>query len=303
MTVMRSNSWTAEEEEWLREVYPDTMNSRIAEMHAERFPDRPRRTLSAVRTRAKSMRLRKSDGFVRNPPTLWTPERVEWLGAFTPGHSAAETADAFEREFGERMTVKAVKNAKARLGLRSGTVGGRFEKGKPSWNRGLKWEEYMSPEGQAASSGAWYRKGNIPHNAAGKPVGYERVSKDGYVEVKVKDGIQGEANDNFRMKHRVVWEEHNGPIPPNAMIVFADHDKRNFDPSNLVAVPRDLWAVISHRHLEYWDADSLRTCMRIAEVDRARYAAQCRPRKCKRCGETFKPRYAHHRTCGKCLGR
>ena len=44
-----------------------------------------------------------------------------------------------------------------------------------------------------------FRKGNIPANH--KPIGYERINVDGYVEVKVAEP------NKFRLKHRIVWEE------------------------------------------------------------------------------------------------
>lgn len=111
-------------------------------------------------------------------------------------------------------------------------------------------------------------------------------AKDGYVWVKVKDTPQaqvpGSFNDNFRLLHHVVWERANGrPVPPHTMIVFADRDKRNFDPGNLVAVPRDLWTFISLRSIKYYDAESLRTAMAVARLDRARCEAQRRRKEAK----------------------
>lgn len=236
------------------------------------------------------------------PQHRWTTAERARLAEVAPGRSHDEIHALMTAEFGDHFGGTRIGAAMKRYGVRSG-LDGRFAKGQKPHNKGKTWAEFMSPEGQANSRRTQYKPGNLPHNAVGKHAGYERVDKDGYIEVKVKDGLQGEANDNFRMKHHVVWETHNGAIPPGTMIVFADHDKRNFDPANLVAVPRPLWAVISRKRLQYWDAESLRTCMLIAEVDHAKHAAQRRPRPCKRCGEVFEPRYAHQRTCDKCLGR
>ena len=238
-------------------------------------------------------------------PVKWTPERREWFRAFVPGHSESEISAEHEHVFGTPLSNAQIGNAKTKLGVRSGTVGGRFEKGGTSFNKGKKWADFMTPEGQEASRRTCFKKGNMPHNALDKPVGTERVdSKDGYIYVKVAERpSRQDCNDNWRPKHHLAWEAEHGPVPPSTMIVFADRDKRNFDPSNLVAVPRDLWSTIQRRGMEYWDAESLGVCIGIARLDRARHAAQCRPRPCKRCGEEFAPRYAHQRTCDKCLGR
>lgn len=79
-----------------------------------------------------------------------------------------------------------------------------------------------------------------------------------------------DCNDNWRMVHHLAWEEANGrPVPPSTMIVFADHDKRNFDPANLVAVPRSLWAIVSRMSMEYSDRETLEACVARAKVHAA----------------------------------
>ena len=306
----KASAWTAEEEAWLREAYPHHHNSTLAVMHAEAFPNRPRRTSKAINRRAKVYGLRKADGFVRNPPKFWTPEKDAWFASFVPGHHEAEISAEHERLYGTPLTGSQIGNHKAKLGVKSGTDGGRFRRGMEPANKGKTWDEYMPAASQERCRSTQFKKGQLLGIAKErlKEVGYERVdSKDGYIYVKVKDTPQkqepGSFNDNFRPKHHVVYEQAHGPIPGGCVVAFADHDMRNFDPGNLVAVPRSLWCVIKHRKLQYWDAESLRLCMKIAEVDKARYAAQTRPRKCKRCGREFKPRFAGHRTCDVCLGR
>lgn len=308
---MKANSWTPAEEAWLREVYPTHFNSDIADMHAERFPDRPRRTAKAVNSRAKFWHLRKADGFDRAARakearrTMWPPERVEWLRSYAPGHNIYEILDEFERLYGIRMTKCSMKNAKLRYGAKSGTDVGQFQKGHEPANKGRTWDDMsMSEQARANCRKGQYKKGNMPQNAMDKPIGTERTDQDGYVFVKVAERpSRPDRNDNWVLKQRLVYEQAHGTIPSDCNIVFADHDKRNFDPANLVAVPRGIWAVISHKEMDYWDAESLRTCMLLAEVDRARYALELHPRACRRCGSEFAPRYPRQRTCDGCLGR
>jgi len=297
--MTRYTRYSEAEVEWLCGNYSTgTLDDTIDAFERE-FGRRPKR--SSLQTKASQMKLRK-ESTERN--LRWTEERKAWFRSFVPGHSEAEISAEHERLFGVPLTEAQIGNAKHNLGVKSGTHGGRFEKGMEAWNKGKAWDEFMPPESQERSRATCFKKGNLPHNSVGKGVGYERISKGGYVEVKVKDGLQGEANDNFRPKHHIVWEQANGePVPSSTMIVFADHDKRNFDPDNLVAVPRKLWAVISRNHLEYYDADSLRVCMNIAKLASARQAAMTRPRSCKKCGREFKPRAANQRTCDACLGR
>lgn len=292
----------------MRELYATTKNSELAAIISERHGNR--RTEDAVCVRASILGLRKADGYGKpQPAKFWTPERAEWLKAFTPGHSERETVDAFEREFDVRPTLTSVKNAKARFGLKSGTVGGRFEPGQEPFNKGRSWDEWMPEGSREGCRRTQFKKGELCGIAAEnvKPIGYERVS-DGYLYVKVKDTPQrqepGSFNDNFKLKHHVVWEEANGmPVPPSTMIVFADHDKTNLDPDNLVAVPRSVWACIKRAKLDYCDRATLETAMAIAKLTSARYKAERTERPCRKCGDVFVPRHPNQRSCDKCLGR
>jgi hypothetical protein len=103
----------------------------------------------------------------------------------------------------------------------------RYQKGSVPKNKGKKWSEYMTPEQIERAKSTTFKKGRIPPNH--KPVGYERISKDGYIEVKVKEGLR-----SFRLKHRVVYERHFGSIPKGYNVEFKDRDRRNFNPDNLV---------------------------------------------------------------------
>lgn len=308
--MTRANSWTAEEEAWLRHVYPAHHNATLSEMHAKMFPNRPRRSPKTISSRAKVLKLHKAEDFQRNPPRMWPHEKVEWFRSFVPGHTESEISAEHERLYGTPLSETQIGNAKTKFGVKSGTHGGRFEKGHVPANKGKTWDEFMSPESQEASRRTCFKKGQVSGIAKErmKPVGYERVdAKDGYIYVKVKDTPQaqvpGSFNDNFRLKHHVAYEQAYGPIPSGSNIVFADGDKRNFDPKNLVAVPRPLWSVISRQGWAYHDRESLEACVALAQLSRKVYEARLHPRNCKRCGSEFKPRYPHQRTCDKCLGR
>jgi len=309
--MTRTNSWTPEEEAWLREVYPHHFNDEIAAMHAERFPDRPRRTDKAINSRAKVYKLHKADSFDKAARakeacrTMWPPKRVEWLRAYAPGHNIYEIIDEFERLYGVRLTKCSMKNAKLRYGAKSGTDVGQFQKGQEPPNKGKTWDELgFSEQARENMRRGQFKKGNMPHNAVDKPVGTERVDADGYVLVKVAERpSRQDCNDNWRLKHNVVWEEANGtPVPPHTMVVFADHDNRNMDPGNLVLVPRPLWATMNRMRLPYYDRESLEAAMNVARLAQAKSTAQKRPRPCRKCGREFEPRYARQRTCDSCLG-
>lgn len=271
--------YTDEMKDWMRERYPSHSGT-LAEIAAE-FEEHFGLTMSRskIRDLAHRLGLERDRQYIR-----YTPEMDDFLRSFIPGHTWQEIARAFEERFGHPMTKRIVENNKRRLGVLSGTIGGRFEKGRPSPRKGKTWDEMgVSPEAQARSRTTCFKKGNEPHNGRKIPLGAERVSEDGYIQVKVSRFRRARVNDGWRMKHHIVWEEANGrPVPPSTMIVFADGDKRNFDPDNLVAVPRSIWSVIARQNIPYCDRQSLEAAMSLAKLRGGIYAATQRVKESRR---------------------
>lgn len=106
------------------------------------------------------------------------------------------------------------------------SIKARFQPGRESELKGKK----MSPERYEKIKKTMFKKGFVPANH--KEVGTERFTKEGYVEVKVAEP------DKWKLKHRVVWEQHNGPIPEGHNVQFKDRNKQNLDISNLYIISR-----------------------------------------------------------------
>jgi len=158
------------------------------------------------------------------------------MRAFVPGHTETEIRAAFAERFGVELSVSQVADRKHALGVRSGTHGGRFVKGQ---HAGVPMDERHRAAFLDSGRRTRFRKGQVPANLV--PVGSERVSK-GYVWVKVREHYDPDGHNDWRdlwvPKHRHVWELGHGPLPAGSMVVFADHDTRNFDPGNLVAMTK-----------------------------------------------------------------
>jgi hypothetical protein len=89
-----------------------------------------------------------------------------------------------------------------------------------------------------------------------KPIGTERISKDGYLERKIHDGMP--LQSRWRAVHLVEWEAKNGPLPAGYALKCLDGDRRNVDPSNWEAIPRGVLARLNggrfRKTLSYDDA-------------------------------------------------
>src|SRR5690606_29239777 len=113
--------------------------------------------------------------------------------------------------------------------LRKVGVNTRLKPGQEPPNKGKKQHEFMSAEGIERSKAGRFKKGNLPHNT--KYDGAERISKEGYIEIRVSLG-------KYRLKHLVIWEAANGPLPDGYCLWFKDQDKKNITLDNLELITR-----------------------------------------------------------------
>jgi len=196
-------------------------------------------------------------------PKLFSPEQDAFIVANNRGVGHQQMADMVNEKFGTSFTKTQIEAFRSRNHLDSGLTG-HFEKGHTPKNKGRHWDEYMTDEARERSSKSHFKKGSIPHNY--KPIGYERVNVDGYVEVKVRDLPTGETGKNFVLKHRLIYEQNFGPIPDDCIVSFRDGDKRNFSPDNLVLIQKRINAVLNHSHLRTDSPELLETSMLTAEL-------------------------------------
>lgn len=118
------------------------------------------------------------------------------------------------------------------VGLRT-----RFQKGQVPANKGLRrpgWAPGRMRETQ-------FKRGERHGMAVRvwKPVGTERISKDGYLERKINDNLP--LQRRWRAVHLLVWEAAYGPLPTGHAVTFRNGNRTDTRLDNL--------ALISRRHL------------------------------------------------------
>ena len=180
---------------------------------------------------------------------IWTEEEDNLLRELAPGRTIYEISEEL-RKHGIDRTPAQVRNRKKYLGITSGQAQRPSEK----------------------SRATQFKAGNLPHNT--KPIGYERLSKSGYIEVKVKmrptaltDGKR--CNDNFVPKHKLVWEAANGPVPEGCIVVFKDGNKQNITLENLSCITRRQNASMNRGHIRCDNPDAFDTCLAMADIKSA----------------------------------
>lgn len=253
----------------------------------------------------------------------WTADEIRWLRENYRFGTIAYTCEAFEREFGRPVSRHAMYAQANRHGLcknvhgdvRDAPAETRIRWSEPGFAEMREWmlendegesvfptiERFRERFGitlnrsQVSQFRAVYGTKRRKSHGGGKPnrpVGSERLGKDGYIMVKVAEWpTVPQSKDNWRFKHHVVWEQANGrPVPDGCTVFFADRDKRNFDPGNLVAVPRKYIGQLNNPALpEYSDRETLLACIALCDLRSGVRDAENATRTCEVCGCRFEP--------------
>ena len=154
----------------------------------------------------------------------WTDDDIRTLRDIYPGQDNETIGQIMDRSW------SAIQNMAVKLGLKKSnsfmaSPMCRFQKGQKAWNLGVT--------GYMGANKTSFRKGNKPQTW--RPIGSERMSKDGTFERKVSD--TGTKRD-WRPVKDLIWEEDNGPVPKGMFVVHKDKNRENFDPENLELVNR-----------------------------------------------------------------
>lgn len=147
---------------------------------------------------------------------------------------------AFVGKFGRQdVTASMLFQLRKRQQWKTGRTG-RFVKGQTSHNAGQKCAEGVGGRHPNARR-THFKKGQTPHNAV--PLGAERLSKDGYVEISVAErNPHTGAPHRYVHKHVWLWRQANGPVPSGHCLKCLDGNKLNTDPANWEAIPRAVLA-------------------------------------------------------------
>lgn len=189
----------------------------------------------------------------------YTEEEQLFMEKYVPGHSYREIANAFTETFGWEISIGQVNSYIGNHHLNTGRTG-QFEKGTVPPNKGMKGICALGCEK------TWFKKGNIPVNY--RPVGSERINVDGYVEIKVAEPRK------WKLKHRVVWEKTNGPVPKSHVVIFKDNNKLNTDIDNLILIKRGAHAILNHLKLCKYTGEFKYTAIAIAELKKVTHNKQ-----------------------------
>ncbi|EHL19440.1 hypothetical protein HMPREF9628_00161 [Peptoanaerobacter stomatis] len=182
-------------------------------------------------------------------------EHIEFIKENYSQKTARELANMFNEYFHANINRNSIKSLMYRNGIKfNHNNKGEFKKGNIPYNKGKK----MSKEQYEKCKATMFKKGNIPKNY--KQVGSERITKDGYTEIKT------EYPNVWKLKHRVIYEQHYGKLNKNEVVIFADGNRENFEIDNLIKVTRAQLKTINEKKLYLHDKELTKTGVNIAKL-------------------------------------
>lgn len=206
--------WSEHEVDILKKEYPTCSSLR-------ELADRMGRSVFSLLCKANSLGIR------RKIIAVWTPDMDNVLKENYPYKETSEVAKMLglttKQIICRARRLKLHKSPEVFKGIREN---GMFLKGHVPFNKGMKQHEFMSEEVIRKTIATRFKKGQIPVNV--KNVGYERITRDGYVEIKTEKG--------FVLKHRMLWEKYYGTIPKRHVIRFKNGNKQDVRIENLELV-------------------------------------------------------------------
>ena len=185
----------------------------------------------------------------------YTDEIKNFILKNCKGIGNEELKNLINKEFNTNLTISQIKTYKANHKLNSGLTG-QFVKGQIPPNKGKK----MSPEMYEICKATMFKKGNVPQNH--RPVGSERIGKDGYLQIKVVEP------NKWQQKNVYVYEQHYGKVPKGHKVVFLDKDSRNFDINNLALVSNGEMLKLNQYHRLSENAEVSKVNITLTKLER-----------------------------------
>lgn len=253
-------SYTKEHIDYVRSIAPGKYNEEIAELFNAKFKvNKSAAAINSVKGNRKivSGKLPKRKNYSTR---LFNQEQEQFIKGNAYGKYNDELAQLVNNKFNLNITRRQIATWKKNHNVLSGLTG-RFEKGRETWNKGMKG---LNTGGEAG----WFKKGREPINY--RPVGSERIcSKDGYVLIKVQD--KGIHQERWHLKHVHIWEKEYGKTPEGHAIVFLNKDRADVRIENLELLTRTELVRMNQSDLFSTDPEVTKTGINLVRLNTVVY--------------------------------
>jgi hypothetical protein len=237
--------------------YPNRSVDELAlNFNAKFGTDKTAMQIKSALSNFKIVSGRSAGDTMRGRFKLFTQEQGDWIVNAYGRMSINDFMPDYIAKFGECHTSEQVHVFIHNHKIKSGRTG-QFKKGNVPHNEGVKgWDA----GGNSATNR--FKPGHVPDSW--KPVGSERVTKDGYVQVKIEDP------NKWKLKHVQLWELKNGKLPKGRALLFRDNDRLNYSPDNMILITRGELAMLNKSGLNVHSGDAKDTAILLAKIQLAR---------------------------------
>ena len=207
-------------------------------------------------------------------PQEWSTEQLDYLKEIAHGKSYKEITRLLNEKFGTTRTDKGVGSKMKVLHIYNG-IDGKFQNNHDPFNKGVPMASWMSLESMERIKVTQFKSdGTGQVRGRDRKPGDERISKDGYIEVRLYHRKKVWTYDGhvasrcWEFKHVLIWEKYyNQEVPKGYVVIFADGNNRNFNIDNLVLVSRYELLLINQNHLYFkGNSELTKTGVNIAKL-------------------------------------
>lgn len=193
-------------------------------------------------------------GKSKRPRRFWTEAEKALVRELYPHRPTREIAARLGRPIHSVYRIAAILDLHKTAEFRASEASGifypghhrgkqtQFKTGDVPANKGLRrpgWHSGRMRETQ-------FKKGNRSGFAADnwKPIGTILADSEGYLRIKVREAVPGKEPTGWGnvsvwpQLHRYRWEQVNGPVPRDHVLIFKDGDKNNCELENLQLLSR-----------------------------------------------------------------
>lgn len=225
-------AYTPEQLEFLKESFKSFSVVELTAMFNERYGlNKSASAIHAALLRNGFKSGRKGGDILKGRYRLVTQEQSEWIKEAYKTLTRKELTKEFNRIYDRDISVGQMTAFLKNNGFKSGRTG-HYRKDNKPWNAGTV--------GVMKPNAGCFKKGRAAENY--RPVGSERINVDGYIEIKVANPSE------WRLKHRVVWEQHHGPLQKGDNVLLLDGDKTNVDIDNLQKLTDAELAIVNAKY-------------------------------------------------------
>lgn len=247
-----ANRYQKEVHEFIRENVKGRTTAELAEMTNAMFGT----TFTPEKMKAykhnHKLRSDTKGGIPKGISLIYSPEVQQYIEGHIQGTHFSDLAIELNKVFGIETSYQQVATYAKNHNLKNG-LDCRIKPGSRPPNKGQKGVWYPGCEK------TWFKPGGKPKNTC--KVGDERLRpSNGCIWVKVAEP------NKWRMKQRIVWEEHHGKIPKGKVVIFLDGNSENCDISNLALVDQKINLLMNRRDLRFESKEHTEAAIGVAEL-------------------------------------